>query len=153
MFYSQICSFYSICFPWVSSSILIVWTTIIISIIYIYIYICIYCFLFSHCVRLFVIPWTVVRQVPCPSLSPGVFSDSCPLSWWCYLTISSSAYLSIEPLPRISTSNCLMVISTCTDQRTLGTSNLKHPKLMSSLIPPKFLPLHVLNQSLPSLDT
>ena len=28
-----------------------------------------------------------------PSLSPGVCSDSCPLSWWCYLTISSSATL------------------------------------------------------------
>jgi len=27
----------------------------------------------------------------CPPLSPGVCSDSCPLSWWCYLTISSSA--------------------------------------------------------------
>ena len=26
-----------------------------------------------------------------PSLSPGVRSDSCPLSWWCYLTNSSSA--------------------------------------------------------------
>ena len=26
----------------------------------------------------------------CPSLSPRVCSDSCPLSWWCYLTISSS---------------------------------------------------------------
>ena len=28
---------------------------------------------------------------PCPSLSPGVCSNSCPFSWWCYLTISSSA--------------------------------------------------------------
>ena len=27
----------------------------------------------------------------CPSLSPRVCSDSCPLSQWCYLTISSSA--------------------------------------------------------------
>ena len=27
------------------------------------------------------------------SLSPGVCSGSCPLSWWCYLTISSSATL------------------------------------------------------------
>ena len=27
----------------------------------------------------------------CPSLSPRVCSNSCPLSWWCYLTISSSA--------------------------------------------------------------
>ena len=27
---------------------------------------------------------------PCPSLSPEVCSNSCPLSWWCYLTISFS---------------------------------------------------------------
>ena len=27
----------------------------------------------------------------CPPLSPGVWSDLCPLSRWCYLTISSSA--------------------------------------------------------------
>ena len=26
----------------------------------------------------------------CSPLSPGVYSDSCPLSWWCYLNISSS---------------------------------------------------------------
>ena len=32
-------------------------------------------------------------RLPCPSLSPGVCSDSCLLSWWCYLTISSSAAL------------------------------------------------------------
>ena len=32
-------------------------------------------------------------RLPCPSLSPGVSSDSYPLSWWCYLTISSSAVL------------------------------------------------------------
>ena len=30
----------------------------------------------------------------CPSLSPGVRLNSCPLGWWCYLTISSSAALS-----------------------------------------------------------
>ena len=30
-------------------------------------------------------------RLPCPSLSPGVCSNSCPLSWWCYLTISFSA--------------------------------------------------------------
>ena len=28
---------------------------------------------------------------PCPPLSPGVCSNSCPLSWWCHPTISSSA--------------------------------------------------------------
>ena len=32
-------------------------------------------------------------RFPCLSLSPGVCSNSCPLSWWCYLTISSSAAL------------------------------------------------------------
>ena len=32
-------------------------------------------------------------RLPCPSLSSQVCSDSCPLSWWCYLTISSSAAL------------------------------------------------------------
>ena len=32
-------------------------------------------------------------RLPCPSLSPGVCSNSCPLSWWYYLIISSSAAL------------------------------------------------------------
>ena len=29
-------------------------------------------------------------QLPCPSLSPGACSNSCPSSWWCHPTISSS---------------------------------------------------------------
>ena len=29
-------------------------------------------------------------RLPCTSLSPGVYSDSCPLSRWCHPTISSS---------------------------------------------------------------
>ena len=31
-------------------------------------------------------------KLPCPSLSPRVCSNSCPLSQWCYLTISSSVF-------------------------------------------------------------
>ena len=27
---------------------------------------------------------------PCPSSAPRIYSDSCPLSWWCHPTISSS---------------------------------------------------------------
>ena len=27
---------------------------------------------------------------PCPSPTPGVYSNSCPLSWWCHPTILSS---------------------------------------------------------------
>ena len=32
-------------------------------------------------------------SLPCPSLSPGVCSDECPLSQWCHPTISSSFLL------------------------------------------------------------
>ena len=38
-------------------------------------------------VWLFATPWAAAHQ---SSLSPGVYSNSCPLSQWCYLTISSS---------------------------------------------------------------
>ena len=31
-----------------------------------------------------------LARLPCPSLSPEVCSNSCPLSWWCHPTISSS---------------------------------------------------------------
>ena len=30
---------------------------------------------------------------PCPSPTPGVYSNSCPLSWWCHPTILSSLVL------------------------------------------------------------
>ena len=30
-------------------------------------------------------------RLPCPSPSPGVCLNSCPLSWWCHPIISSSA--------------------------------------------------------------
>ena len=29
-------------------------------------------------------------RLPCPSPTPGVYSNSCPLSWWCHQPISSS---------------------------------------------------------------
>ena len=38
-----------------------------------------------------VTPWLQHSRLPCPSLSPGICSDLCPLSQRCYLTISSSA--------------------------------------------------------------
>ena len=38
-------------------------------------------------------PWTVAHWLLCPPLSPRVCSNSCPLSRWCYLTISFSATL------------------------------------------------------------
>ena len=32
----------------------------------------------------------IFARVPCPSLSFDVYSNSCPLSWWCHPNISSS---------------------------------------------------------------
>ena len=32
-------------------------------------------------VQLFATPWTAACQVPCPSPTPGVYTNSCPLSW------------------------------------------------------------------------
>ena len=39
------------------------------------------------------VPLPSPARLPYPSLSPGFSSDSCPLSWWCSLTISSFATL------------------------------------------------------------
>ena len=44
------------------------------------------------CVQLFAIPWSAARP-PYPSVSLRVWLSSCPLIWWCYPTISSSAAL------------------------------------------------------------
>ena len=39
-------------------------------------------------------------RFPCPSPPPGVYSNSCPLSWWCHWTIVSSvAPFSSWPAP------------------------------------------------------
>ena len=41
-------------------------------------------------VQLFATPGLLHARLLCPSLSPGVFSNSSSLSWWCHPTISSS---------------------------------------------------------------
>ena len=43
---------------------------------------------------LFVTPWAEHTRLPCPSLSPKVFSNPCPFSRWCHPTISSSTAFS-----------------------------------------------------------
>ena len=45
--------------------------------------------LFSH-VWYLATSWTTGCQAPCPSPNPGVYSNSCPWSWWCHPTISAS---------------------------------------------------------------
>ena len=41
-------------------------------------------------VWLFATPWTAARQTFCSSPTPRVYSNSCPLRWWCHPTVSSS---------------------------------------------------------------
>ena len=41
-------------------------------------------------VWLFVTPWTTAHGPPCPSPSPGAYSNSYPLSQWCHPTFLSS---------------------------------------------------------------
>ena len=43
------------------------------------------------CILLFTTSWTAALQTPLSFTVPGVCSNSCPLSQWCYLTILSSA--------------------------------------------------------------
>ena len=45
------------------------------------------------CVRLSVTLWTTARQAPCPSLSPRVCTNPCPLSWWCHPTYVTNLVL------------------------------------------------------------
>ena len=42
------------------------------------------------CVRLFVTPWTAAHQASLSITNSWPCSNSCPSSWWCYPTISSS---------------------------------------------------------------
>ena len=44
----------------------------------------------AQCVRLFVTSWMRHARPPCPSPTSRVYPNSCPLSWWCHPTISSS---------------------------------------------------------------
>ena len=46
---------------------------------------------FSHSVvsQLFATPWLQHARLPCPSPTPGAYSNSCPSSQWCHPIISS----------------------------------------------------------------
>ena len=86
-------------------------------------------------------------RLPCPSLSPGVCSNSCPLSWWCHPTTSSSVatfsscpqplsasgsfpvtpiYLTTNPSEELAMSwSHLLYLRTCHSLAQVGTCGLR----------------------------
>ena len=61
-------------------------------------------------------------RLPCPSLSPRVCSNPCPLSQWCYLTIMyHSIYFSISTLGGSYSYYCHI-----TDQETKGSERCSY---------------------------
>ena len=46
---------------------------------------------------------------PCPSPTPGIYSDSCPLSWWYHPTISSSVVPFSSSLQSFLASECFQM--------------------------------------------
>ena len=48
-------------------------------------------------------------RLPCPSPTPGVYSNSCPLSRWCHPTISSSVIPVSSRLQSFPTSRSLLL--------------------------------------------
>ena len=67
---------------------------------------------------------------PCPSPTPGVHSDSCPSSWWCYPAISSCHPLVL--LPPIPPS-----IRVFSNESTLRMRRPKYWSFSFSIIPSK----------------
>ena len=83
-------------------------------------------------VWLFATPWTAA-WLPCPSLSPAVCSNSCPLSQWCHPTISVCHFLlllsSIFPSIRVFSNE-----STLYQVAKVMELQLHHPWFQWSLI-------------------
>ena len=60
---------------------------------------------------------------PCPSPTPGVYSSSCPLSWWCHPTISSSVVpFSSHLLSFPASGSCAMSRLFASDSQSIGAS-------------------------------
>ena len=70
---------------------------------------------------------------PCPSPTPGVYPNSCPLSWWCHPGISSSV---------VPFSSCLQSLPS-SESSPMSYLGMRWPKYWSfsfSIIPSKEIP-------------
>ena len=78
--------------------------------------------LLSH-VQFFVTHGLHHARIPCPSLSPEVCSNSCPLSQWCHPTISSSVAPFSSCLQSFPASDCFPMSQFLTsDGQSTGAS-------------------------------
>ena len=60
---------------------------------------------------------------PCPSPTTGVYSNSCPLGWWCHPTISSSVVpFSSRPQSLPGSGSFQMSQFFTSDRRSIGVS-------------------------------
>ena len=73
-------------------------------------------------------------RLPCPSLSPGVYLDSCPLSQWCHPTISSSVVPFSSCLQSFSGSFSMSQLFTSGGQR-IGASASAFPMNIQDWFP------------------
>ena len=70
-------------------------------------------------------PWTAAYQASLPSPTPRAYSISCPLSWWCHPTISSSVVPFSFCLQSFSASGSfLMSQPFASSGQSIGTSAL-----------------------------
>ena len=76
-------------------------------------------------------------SLPCPSPTPGVYSNSCPLSWWCHPTISSSVILfpsRLQSLPASESFQMSQFFASGDQSIGVSTSNISPSNEYSGLI-------------------
>ena len=75
-------------------------------------------------------------RLPCPSLSPGVCSSSCPLIQWCYLATSSSVTPFSSCPQSLPTSGSFPISQLfASGSQSIGASVLVHPMNMQGWFP------------------
>ena len=73
-------------------------------------------------------------RLPCPSPTPGAYSNSCPLCWWCHPTISSSvAPFSSCPQSFSASGSFLMSWLTSSGGQSIGSFSISPSNEYSGL--------------------
>ena len=78
-------------------------------------------------------------RLPCPSPSPGVHPNSCPLSWWCHPTISFSVVpfsSSLQSFPASTLFPMCQFFKSVILKKYNNQSLLNHPKMICKEIQP-----------------